>query len=372
MNHQMKRIIQMRNITLVALFFCSAELSTVLAADIKAGSQVMVIARNAKIMQGVKQVSKVTRGDVLQVAQVREDWLGIVAKKGWILKKQVVPIDLATDYFTKKIKEKPSADNYFFRGIAYLNSKKNKEAINDFNKANQQNSKKSEYLTRRGLAYLGLKQKKQAMKDFSAAIKLNSKDADAYYNRSVLFFDSHSFEKAMADLDASIKVNNQYAPAYNYRGILWKEQKKYAKAMADYSQAIKLNPSFAPPFANRGFVKKKLGTYAEAKKDYLTAIQLDPQEPGPRNDLAWLLATCQDKKHRDGKEALKQAKKACDLWRYKNFEGLDTLAAAYAETGEFKQAIQWIEKAIPIAPENEKSKLEKRKLFYKKKRPFYE
>lgn len=372
MNRKIKQTIQTRNVIFFAFLFCFMGLPIALAAEIKAESQVMVVVGNAKIMQGTKQISKATRGDVLQVTQIKGDWLGIAARKGWVLKKQVVPISMATGYFTKKIKEKPSADNYFFRGIAYLNSKQNKEAINDFNKANQQNPQKSEYLTRRGLAYLGLKQKEQAMKDFSAAIKLNPKDADAYYNRSILFFDSHFFQKAMADLDASIKINNQYAPAYNYRGVLWKDQKKYAQAIADYSQAIKLNPEFAPPFANRGFVKKKLGTYDEAIKDYLIAIQLDPQVADPRNDLAWLLATCQDKKYRNGKEALKHAKKACDLWRYKNFEGLDTLAAAYAETGEFKQAIQWIEKAIVVAPQNEKTKLEKRKQLYKNERPFHE
>jgi tetratricopeptide (TPR) repeat protein len=69
------------------------------------------------------------------------------------------------------------------------------------------------------------------------------------------------------------------------------------------------------------------------------------------------LSTAPDDKVRDGKRAVEAAKKACELTSHKNGGFLDTLAAAYAEAGEFDKAVEWQEKAlkagdIPIADLN--------------------
>ena len=57
------------------------------------------------------------------------------------------------------------------------------------------------------------------------------------------------------------------------------------------------------------------------------------------DELAWLLATYPDSKSRDGAEAVRLAERACDLTERRILALLDTLAAAYAETGDFPRAI---------------------------------
>ena len=52
---------------------------------------------------------------------------------------------------------------------------------------------------------------------------------------------------------------------------------------------------------------------------------------------------------RDGSWALLLAKRACETTEYKNPRFLDTLAAAYAETGQFEEAIQTAQEAIEKA-----------------------
>ena len=65
------------------------------------------------------------------------------------------------------------------------------------------------------------------------------------------------------------------------------------------------------------------------------------------NSLAWLLSTCQDSKYRDGKIAVFYAEKACNLAERKDEHPyLATLAAAYAESGNYEKAVEIQEQAI--------------------------
>ncbi len=71
-----------------------------------------------------------------------------------------------------------------------------------------------------------------------------------------------------------------------------------------------------------------------------------PDSPRMLDELAWLLATHPDSKSRDGTEAVRLAERACDVTQRKIPALLDTLAAAYAEAGDFPQAISAAEEAL--------------------------
>ncbi len=75
------------------------------------------------------------------------------------------------------------------------------------------------------------------------------------------------------------------------------------------------------------------------------------------NNLAWTLATCPEEKFRDGKQAVEEASKAVELTHNKQGEFVDTLAAAYAEAGDFDKAVEQQQQAIGLV-ENEKVRKE--------------
>ncbi len=86
-----------------------------------------------------------------------------------------------------------------------------------------------------------------------------------------------------------------------------------------------------------------------ALKQLDEAIEDRPQQPEPRRHKAWILATSPDEKVRDGKKAVELAEQALQLSRWKQPEYWDTLAAAQAEAGQFKEAVESAEKALEQA-----------------------
>jgi tetratricopeptide (TPR) repeat protein len=84
------------------------------------------------------------------------------------------------------------------------------------------------------------------------------------------------------------------------------------------------------------------------------------------------LATAPEKKLRDGKRALQEAKKAVDMIQYRDGRFLDTLAAAYAEVGDFDKAVAAQQKAIdcPAFMKDDGDGARKRLNLYREKKPF--
>jgi tetratricopeptide (TPR) repeat protein len=143
----------------------------------------------------------------------------------------------------------------------------------------------------------------------------------------------------------------------------------------EYTRRIDAEHDRAEAHLRRGWAQQRLGRYRAAIDDFERAREIDSSFRrsefvlGDGMALAWLLAVCPDHAFRDGRRALRIAKFGCEETRYENAAFLDTLAAAYAETGDFENAIQWQSRACQMKPN---PNFEKRLELYRQHHPYRE
>lgn len=304
-----------------------------------------------------KIVWKAYLGETYTVDQQKDEWLWVQEKGGWIWVQNTLPFDTAIEITTKEIDKEASAENYHLRGVAYLAHGKPDKAIADFNESLKKKPGIAGVLNNRGTAWYEKEDYAKAKADFSAAIKASKTHFVAYNNRALCSIAEENYPSAMADLNAAIGMNKEYPEALNNRGVVYSRQGNFAKAINDFSAAIKIYDRYQDALGNRSYAYRQAGNFAKAIADLELAIKFDPMAHQPVNDLAWIYATAKSKNIRNGKKAVSLATKACEMTQYKDWNTLDTLAAAFAAKGNFNDALQWITSAIKNAPEDRKASL---------------
>ncbi len=189
------------------------------------------------------------------------------------------------------------------------------------------------------------------------------------------------FDKVIDLCDAALKAwTARPGLLLRLRGQAYAGKGKLRPALDDYEEAIKYQRDFPWVYLERGLIYQAGKRWNSAVRDFQKAIELGEQRPPDRdfanflNDLAWLRATCPEPEVRDGKAALSLAKRACALSEWEEANFVDTLAAAYAETGEFSKAAAFQEGAMWMTGVTAEGRagMEQRLNLYREHKPFRE
>jgi tetratricopeptide (TPR) repeat protein len=314
--------------------------------------------------------------------------------------------DKAIADFNEAIRLEPrEASHYFNRADAWRAKRDFDRAIADYNEIIRRDPELLPAYFARAVVRGEKGDIDHAIADLDAAIKLNPRWPDAYVARAAGWKQKRELDKAIADLNTAIKLEPKSATAYHERGLLWSEKKELDKAIADYSDAIRLEPANAVGYCNRGFAWKtakefdnaiadfteairrdakdsdaycgrgwswrEKHDYAKALADFQGALRLDPRDACALDGQAWIWATCPDSSYRNGGRAVEVAIEACELTRWKQAYCIETLAAAYAEVGDFAAAVKWQTKAVELeADPAEKDEYRGHLKLYQDKKPF--
>jgi len=157
------------------------------------------------------------------------------------------------------------------------------------------------------------------------------------------------FEKAISHFKKSLEINPDFADTYYNLGVIFGSQGQFDKAIPYFEKALKINPNDAVSHCTFGIVLAKREQFDKAILHFKKALEINPNYAEVQNNLARILATCPDAALRDGKRAVELARSADRLSGGTQPSILDTLAAAYAEAGQYPQAVTTASRALDLA-----------------------
>ena len=275
------------------------------------------------------------------------------------------------------------AETAYLSGNALLAEGKIPEAIERFREAIQISPNHHLALNSLASAYMKSQMFDEAEEGYLRVLALQPDFAPAHNNLGALFQRRSDFQKALHHYQQAIRINPRNSKALNNLGAMHRRQGNWAQAQKSFETAIRINPDFAEAYYNLGTVFENQGDSKLAFENFQTSTRKNPKYapahfrmacileekrewksaaiafreaikyPGaPLEALrrtAWMLATCPDDSVRNGDVALKMAKTCIANSKDRQPELISTLAAAFAETGDFENARKYQQLAVNLS-----------------------
>lgn len=278
----------------------------------------------------------------------------------------------AVEDFTRRLalEPEPIAEAYLERGQAYLASNEAEKALADFEKVVELEPDRAAGHALRSAARRELGARSEALASAETAMQLDPQDPWSRHSRALAALDLGAAETAIADLTALLKRFPDAHHARLTRSRAFATKGLISLAVADIEDVLEKEPSDPNALHSRAWLSARQGEYAAAQKDLQALLGAHPDHPVGLNALSWLRATCPDEQFRDGESAVKLAMRCLEILGKDNLHVIDTLAAAYAEAGNFEEACATQEKAVELAGEARRSPYQKRLDLYREGRAY--
>lgn len=204
----------------------------------------------------------------------------------------------------------------------------------------------------RASIYFQLQKPELAIADVENIIRRQPQLLQAHLMRAELYAATDRVDQAIEQLERLSQFAPGQAQILEQLGSFYLVDGRPQKAIEACSEIIEADADNARALRTRGDAYLNIGRHAEAVADFDRALEVSAEDLGVLNNLAWVLATSPVDEVRDGQRAVQLATKAGELSAYQMPHILSTLAAAYAETGDFDSAMKWSEKAVELGKDD--------------------
>lgn len=200
----------------------------------------------------------------------------------------------------------------------------------------------------RGESFYWLEDNAHAYADLEEAHRLDPRLSYGRDKLGWLNYRRGNYRAAVADFTAALPRAKDPGYIYFQRAAAYKRLGQQKLAAQDFVTVTHAPAIQAEGYSERAAAFHELGDERDALRDLTTASRMDSSAPEVLNGIAWIEATSPSEALRNGKSAIRHATRACARSQWKIATFIDTLAAAYAATGDFAQAAAYEKQAIAL------------------------
>jgi tetratricopeptide (TPR) repeat protein len=184
---------------------------------------------------------------------------------------------------------------------------------------------------------------------FTHALAVTSNNDVALNNLGIIFLEKGQLDDAISKLQAAIDLRPENAPAHDNLAKALLKKGQVAEAMVHYRKFLEIEPENVEARNTLGTALIQQGLVKEAIDQWQDALALQPDNGNAASNLAWVFATCPEDSIRDGARAVELGEKALRISGGKIPMIYRVLAAAYAESGRFADAIETAQRGAELA-----------------------
>jgi tetratricopeptide (TPR) repeat protein len=285
-------------------------------------------------------------------------------------------LDQSLEHYRKALALDPnSAEAHAYLGSALASKGQLDEAIDHLRTALRTRPDVAQVHQWLGVALKQRGRTEEAGQHFREALRIAPGLAEPHLHLGLLFKQQGRLDEAGQEYRRALALDPRLAAAHNSLGSLLGSQGRLPDAIRQFREAIRIDPGFGDAHNNLGLALRMTGDRDEALRHFEAALRLRADWPVPMNEIAWILATHPDDRIRNPSEALRLAQRAAELTPRQPVI-LDTLAAAYAASGDFDRAAATAQEATALAasggPAGLAAEIGKRLELYRQKKPFRE
>ena len=184
---------------------------------------------------------------------------------------------------------------------------------------------------------------------FKHALAVTTNNDVAENNLGIVFLGQGKVDEAISLLQAAVDLRPDNSPAHENLAKALIQKGQVSDALIHYRKLLELQPDNIEVHNIVGTVLVQQRRVSEGIEEWQKVLTIQPDNGNAMSNLAWIYATSPEDSLRDGMKAVQLAEQAMRISGRRIPIIFRTLAAAYAENGQFSQAIQTAQQAFELA-----------------------